>query len=635
MSEISGFSSQLRYTGLSGFDTESIVTQLMDAEKIPLTKLYQRRTLVEWKQEAYRDISSSLAGFKSKFFDIVNRSTYLLAESAINAMKAESSDNSYLSVTANSSALAGSQTVKVIQLATADRTASSARVSSDITGTVSSLALSGKKISVTLDGLTKEITLENYTDYADMDTKLQTSLNNAFGASKIDVQIDSAGALIIGTQSGATTVTVNKPASGESGLTGLGVTAGESNRISLSSTLASLQSSLSTPFTFSGTGTLSFTINGKTITANSTDTLDQVFQKINNDADANVQISYNEITDKITLTSKQTGTGDNLVLSESETNFFAALKLSTDPASITQGVDAKITINGTETLVRSTNIFTANGITYTLNKAHDTADTGETITVAQDTDSVVSNIKTFVEEYNKLIESINDKVSESYDRDYQPLTDEQKEDMEAADIEKWEEKAKTGILRNDSVLEKITLSMRQAIYSKVKDAGLSLNDIGLETGSWQEEGKLYLDEEKLKNALLTNPDGVTKLLSGVSAENPAYTRTLTTDQRKDRYEKSGIFQRISDIIEDNISTSRDSYGNKGILLEKAGIEDDSSNYDNLMYEELRVYDNKINDMLERLEDKEEDYYKRFSNLESMLNKMNQQSAWLTSQFNGG
>jgi flagellar hook-associated protein 2 len=177
--------------------------------------------------------------------------------------------------------------------------------------------------------------------------------------------------------------------------------------------------------------------------------------------------------------------------------------------------------------------------------------------------------------------------------------------------------------------------MRQAIYSKVKDAGLSLNDIGLETGSWQEEGKLYLDEEKLKNALLTNPDGVTKLLSGVSAENPAYTRTLTTDQRKDRYEKSGIFQRISDIIEDNISTSRDGYGNKGILLEKAGIEDDSSNYDNLMYEELRVYDNKINDMLERLEDKEEDYYKRFSNLESMLNKMNQQSAWLTSQFNGG
>ncbi len=650
MNSISNFTSKLRLTGLSGFDTESMVSELMKAERIPLNALMQKRTLVEWRQAAYREVSSSLIGFKSKFFDIVNRSSYLLSANSVKTMAAKSSNSAYVTATASADAKAGTQSIKVLQLATADKTVSSERVSKPITGTVNEnkLAdLAGKKLIVQLDGVNKEITLGNITE-DNLATELQTSLDDAFGKNKIkaedgtEIEVSkftvaydkTTNALSINTANGATKVAVYGPSEtiGESaGLADLGLTAGASNRISLKSTLASLAGSLSTALQFGPDDTVEFTINGSTISAKSTDTLEQVFSKINNDTKANAHISYDEVTDKITLTSKQAGEGNNLKLSESGSNFLAALNLGT----ITEGQDAKVLLNGTETLVRSSNTITVNGVTYTLNKVHDPASEGETITIEQDTDSVIKNVKSFVEEYNKLIASLNGKVSETYDRDYPPLTDEQKEAMEDEDIEKWEKKAKTGILRNDSLLQQITLSMRKALYEKIDGVGLTLKDIGISTGSYTEQGKLYLDEDKLKNALLNKPDEVTKLLNGVSPENPSYTRTLTKEQKADRYSKSGVFQRLADIIEDNVSTTRNADGKKGILLEKAGIEGDISNTENLIYEELEDFDDRIDTMIDRLTRKEENYYVKFSKLETMLNQMNQQSAWITSQFSSG
>jgi flagellar hook-associated protein 2 len=131
---------------------------------------------------------------------------------------------------------------------------------------------------------------------------------------------------------------------------------------------------------------------------------------------------------------------------------------------------------------------------------------------------------------------------------------------------------------------------------------------------------------------LTKPDEVAKLLNGVSAENPNYSRTASAEQRADRYSKSGVLQRLSDIIENHVSTLRDKDGRKGILLEKAGIEGDLSNTKNLISDQLKDYDDRINNMIAKLTRKEENYYKKFSALETMLAQMNQQSSWLLSQF---
>ena len=149
MNGISGFTSQMRLTGLSGFDTDSMVTELMRAERIPLDVLKQKRTIIEWRQEAYREISASLIGFKSKFFDIVNRSTYMLSQSSIKAMSATSSNSSYVTATAASGASAGERNIKVIQLATATSLSSSERITKGITGSIDAdklATLEGKKI---------------------------------------------------------------------------------------------------------------------------------------------------------------------------------------------------------------------------------------------------------------------------------------------------------------------------------------------------------------------------------------------------------------------------------------------------------------------------------------------------------
>lgn len=639
MNNISGFSSTNRITGLSGFDTESIVQQLMQAERVPLDSLYQKRTLVEWKRDAYRDVINRLRGLKSTFFDIVNRSSYILSTNSVKVMAAKVSSSTYLDVSANSEAQAGNYKVKVIRVATGDTAVSGDPVSRSITGTVSEdLNLSGKSILVSLDGISREIALENYSidpespDY--LATKLQASLDAAFGTGKLVVGFES-GALTIGTANGATRVTVSNPASGESGLAALGLHPGDSNRISLNTTLDQLKDKLGRQLEFTENGEVQFSINGKLITANKTETLLQVMNRINNTAEAKATITYDELTDKVTLTSKELGQGDNLVVEDIGGNFLAALGLSNDRAQRIEGEDAKILINGTQEVVRSTNQFTINGVTYNLKEAHAIDSEGDQVTVEMDVDTAYENIKSFVDKYNELIDYLNGKLGEKYDRSFPPLTDAQKDAMKDSDIEKWENKAKTGLLRNDDILRKLVSAMRTAMYEPVEGSSLTMKDIGIGTTSYLDGGRLTIDENKLKEALRNNPDEVAKLLNGVDPDNKTYSRTATAEERESRYAKSGVFQRISDILEDNISTYRNADGKKGTLLEKAGMEGDITFTENLMDDELEDYDKRISALTQKLIRKEENYYRQFMALERYLNQMNAQSAWLAMQFNQG
>ena len=653
MNSIQRFSSQMRMTGFSGLDTEAIVSDLMRVERIPLDALKQKRTILEWRQEAYRGITNLLIGFKSKYFDIVNRTSYMLSTNSVKAMSASSSNSSYVTATATSGAVMGEHSIKITQLASAASLTNSSGISKGITGNIAadedgSLSdklqkLAGKKIFVELDGVSKQITLGG-TNAEEFRQQLETALDEAFGkvtingveTSKFDISIldetENGFSFSINTKanSGATKVSVYGVAETTeemAGLEDLGLTAGQSNRISLNSSLLTLKDAFSQPLEFDEEGNASFVINGETINIKSTDTLKQVFDKINNNEKAKAKISYDEVTDKITLVSAVTGAGSNLEVADSTGNFLSALNLDVK----TNGQDAIVTIDG-ELLVRSSNSFTVNGVTYNLHKTHEADSVGDTITVNQDVESVINSIKNFIDEYNKLIGTINEKIAEPYDRNYLPLTEEQKEAMKEKDIEKWEEKAKKGLLKNDSILKQIVLDMRRALYEKVEGVSISLKDIGIESKSYSDNGKLHLDEDKLRKMLTSKPDEVARLLNGVSPDNPTYSRTATKEQRADRYNRSGVLQRLSDIIENNVSTFRDSDGRKGILLEKAGIEGDLSNTENLISEELDDYDDRIASMIVKLTRKEEAYYKKFTTLEKMLAQMNQQSAWIASQF---
>jgi len=173
--------------------------------------------------------------------------------------------------------------------------------------------------------------------------------------------------------------------------------------------------------------------------------------------------------------------------------------------------------------------------------------------------------------------------------------------------------------------------MRTALYDKVEGTSLSLYQIGISTGSYKDKGKLKIDEAKLREALQDNFQEVVKLFTNKSQYS--YDESLSDlEKRQTRYRESGLAQRLSDILQDNIRTVRDSNGKKGKLLEKAGMSGDLSEFNNLMNSEINNKNKLIDTLIEKLFEKEDYYYKKFAAMEKILSEMQNQSNWLMSQL---
>ncbi|HHW32023.1 MAG TPA: flagellar filament capping protein FliD [Clostridiaceae bacterium] len=640
------YSPQFRIGGLAtGLDTDQIIKQLMQAERIPLDRMLQKKEKTEWIRDEYRNIINLLRGLKDEYFNIVKFDNYMFSEANYKKFTATSSDSSYVTATANYQASAGSHKVVVKKLATADTAVSSGKVTKALSGDPSKYNLSGKSIKISLDGVTREIYLDNYKDLDDMINKsgtgLQDLINKSFGEGKIIVE-NSGGKLTFREAGGASSISLFKGSKNDA-LKDMGFESGASNRINISKTLEDLAKDFASELTFNKEGNLVFSINSKSFTFSKTTTLSSMLNTINRDADAGVNISYDEISDKFIIVAKQTGDGDNIRIDQTGGTFFtqdgkagAAGIDTANPVDTAnggqQGRDAIIEIDG-QVITRSSNTFTINGITYTVHKEHPENSDGETISVTQDVDGVFHIIKSFIEKYNEVIDKINAKLSEKYDRNYQPLTSDQKEAMSEDEIKKWEEKAKTGLLRNDPILQNILYGMRRALTEKVEGVGITLSSIGITTGSYTEKGKLKIDETKLKEAIKNDIDSVMNLFSKKSSIDSNID--ITSEERAIRYKEEGLAYRLFDIIEDNIRTFRDKNNKKGLLLEKAGIEGDTTEFTSLLYKEIRDYENRIAELNIKLIEKENNYYKKFTALERAIAQMNSQSNWLAMQFNWG
>ncbi len=611
-----------RLTGLSsGIDVDSIVEQLMSAEKTKLNRLNQQAQLIEWKQEAYRDVISDIQSFANTYFNVTSTSS-IMRKSTFQAYSVTSS-SSAVTAAYSSDAVAGSHTISVSQLATAASKQTSGRLSKDIEGTAAAsfTAAAGKSFVMTVDGTDYTIALgDTVTDVSG----LQSAVDTAVGSGKVTVGADSDGILTIAAAdgSGVQSVSISDAAS-NSALSDLGLTAGAANRIDTASTLAELAATTAVSFDFDDDGQVALTINGVSFTFDQDMTLAEMMTEIN-DSDAGVTMKYDKLADKLVLTADKTGAGNTLAVSETGSSFLtAALGQET-----VAGVDAKLTVDGVS-LTRSSNTVTVDGITYTLNK--ETTEEA-TINVSQDVDTVYNNIASFVDAYNELISSLNSLLSESYDADYPPLTDDQKAEMSDDEIESWEKKAKVGLLAGDTTMRSFLSNMRNAIINSVSGLSTSITSIGITTGTYDEKGKLYIDEDTLKEAIQSNPEGVMTLFTQTSTSYPGTTsvRKLNASARAIRTGEEGIAYRIYDILQDNISTITDRGGNKGLLLAKAGTENDTSDSDNMLTEQLEALQKRIAKEEDRLDAKEDQLYEQYTTLETYISTMNSQLSALSS-----
>lgn len=275
------------------------------------------------------------------------------------------------------------------------------------------------------------------------------------------------------------------------------------------------------------------------------------------------------------------------------------------------GTDAEVTIDG-RTYKSATNKITVSNVTYSL------LSTGSsTLTVTQDTDKVVENVLKFVEDYNEMLGKLNDMYNEQKYSDYDVLTESQKKGMTQEQIEKWEEKAKSGLMYHNQTVGKLISAMREAIYTPVESVEpwkvdestgkeyrySTLMSIGIESRT--DRGILRVDEDKLRAAIANDPDCVYQLFGSLDTEN-------------DEFSSNGVAQRIGDVANDALKEIK-TYA--GTSSESA----DGSSLGNLI-EEMKK---KMSDFKTMLNAFENSLYKKYDAMESAIQRMGVSLGYIT------
>ena len=274
-------------------------------------------------------------------------------------------------------------------------------------------------------------------------------------------------------------------------------------------------------------------------------------------------------------------------------------------------------------LVRGSNNFDLEGLNVSLKGTFGYKDDGSgntvrdkeaeeiTFTSNVDTEKIVTAISDLVKEYNEIVDLVNKQMSTRPDRDYYPLTADQKSEMSEKEIELWENKAKEGILFGSSELRGLASDLRFTLSAEdqfmMKEFGLTVSS------SWTDNGKLSLDENKLKAALQTNLEGVRE----------AFTKTANA--------ATGARDGFATNLKNTMNKYVGLYGDtKGILIEKAGsTKSPTSVLDNEILSQMNDIDKMLETLKMRLSSEQDRYIKQFTQLETLISQMNSQSSYLS------
>lgn len=394
----------------------------------------------------------------------------------------------------------------------------------------------------------------------------------------------------------------------------LGLTkASASNKINSGSTLSDLG------FKPEADGTYKLNINGTEISLDKKSTISSMMSAVNKSA-AGVTMTYSSLTNSFTLESKEFGGAGKVEVGD--TSLGRSLGLVDDNGTVgaSEGQNAIFEINGQEVYLND-NTYTLDGNTFTFN---DNMTIGETYTVniAKDSTTVKDALKKFVESYNKLIDDVYGYIGKSPAKDddgntYEPLTNAEKEEMSEDEITKWEEKAKQGVLYNDSTVSTIMSQMRSALYTNVTlDDGskFGIYNLGIKTSSeWSEHGKLQIDENAFDKAFENNEDAIIKLF---------------TDS------DTGMMKKLNSVIDGAVKSSG-AVNTRGTLVRKAGKADSSVTTDSTIYKEMVKMQDRLKELQDRYDTKEEYWWKVFTNMETAMADLNSQTSYISSYLGTG
>jgi flagellar hook-associated protein 2 len=601
---------------VSGMDIDSIVENMTSASRDKILKQQQSIQKLEWKRTAYRSVSTSLKSFQGKYLDVLS-TTNLRSTAFFNPVEVSSSSTA-VKVSSTASANPGTITINSIdQLATNQLLTGTAGASADLTGSAITAnqadliaALKDNSIYINLNGTAKAITfdqtfIDDMTGSGGLQAALQNAADKAFGkngtTSLVSVGFTDNKLTLSAPGSKVSVYSVGE--ANDQAFAALGFTSGQSNLINIGSSLEKVSSKK--PLSIGDNYAL--TINSVEFKFTKTDTLSSVINRINS-SDAGVTLAYSSVTDQFSIVAKNGGTGENINISETDGTLMSALGIlkedgKTIAGDMEAGKNAILKVNGQD-IIRSSNNFEIDGVNITLQEKSDTA---ITLTKTNNGNSLIDPITKFVDDYNTMIDAVNTLTNEKVYADYQPLSDDQKAEMTESQIKTWEDKAKSGILRSDSILKGISSKMHNILTSMTVN-GISLSSIGITSAGWYENGKLQIDQDKLKTALNTRGTEVRELFTSAN----------------------GIGNSLNSVIDDAIRTSGQK-GTRGSLTEVAGMASTRSDTENDISTKIEKTNKTIKTLQTRLTDEETRLWKKFTAMETAIQKLNSQSGAL-SQF---
>lgn len=288
------------------------------------------------------------------------------------------------------------------------------------------------------------------------------------------------------------------------------------------------------------------------------------------------------------------------------------------------GRDAVISLNNVR-YTNTTNDFSINGLNISITGVTDdvtdpenvdlsTLDDSSAITITTTTDSqgIYDKVKDFLTEYNNIINEITKLYNADSAGSYEPLTDDEKDQMSDTEIEKWETKIKDSLLRRDNSLSSLMNSMMTSMSSGIEINGktYSLSSFGIQTLGYlnaaeNEQNSYHIDgdeddentsgnKDKLMAAITSDPDTVVEFMKQLSSK---------------------LYKAMDDQMQSSSLRSRYKiYNDKELDKE----------YSNLS-KTIKEWESKVSD-------KEDYYYKKFSNMETALSKLQSQTSSLTSML---
>ncbi|RQD71040.1 MAG: hypothetical protein D5S00_02950 [Tindallia sp. MSAO_Bac2] len=637
---------RMRFGGLSsGIDTHDMVDQMMRVERMRVDRFHQRSQTIQWRQEAAHDMNKRVAQFilDSRQNFGLNQVSYSgqLRASEVNRFdwikSAQSSNEAAIRARADANAIEGNHEVKVNKRANV--------------GSITSQSLKEKKIAsedgrsfdfgddetrdltIRVGDSLQTFTVENGSSISSLATRIRNATDDSGNSLGLNASYDANfGRMMI------TTRETGKEQHFQVMNTDLGsemFSFDNDNEVEGLTTVHQASIGLDDYIDENGKlmeGTM-LRINGDEYTIGNGDgeysSLQEIMDQINKTEGFTAAYGNGVLM----LSREEDGSGAfDVELNHEEINDGVITTITSDEMDVINrsGQDASIDFNG-ETITHHSNDISIFGINLNL-EAGAQAEDVININVATDTDGMVEKIRGFVEDYNKLIDDVNEQLKAEEYRDYKPLTDEQRQAMSDNEVEMWEERAKSGLLRNDDSLSRMLQNLRVGMYEKVEGATGAFNQItqlGITTGNYQDGGKLVIDEDRLRDAINEDAEGVVNLLFKTSSEDdPAARRS-----------ESGLFQRMSDEM---VSGMQDSVRRLGVGEHADKLR---SVQGNMLVEfvtrnsglsvsdrDIMSIDQQINRQEQMLMRREEQLWAQFTAMEKAMAEMNSQADSLQQQL---